>query len=97
PHLHSFPTRRSSDLLTTIASHRGPVIAVGTTSLRTLESLYFAALHIAQGRAPEHIDQWEGFESDVQLTRQEAYGILAAYLEKNRSEEHTSELQSREN
>lgn len=84
--MHTEHFEAALETLTTIASHRGPVIAVGTTSLRTLESLYFAALHIAQGRAPEHIDQWEGFESDVQLTRQEAYGILAAYLEKNGKE-----------
>src|SRR5690606_41884409 len=70
--LHSFPTRRSSDL--PLAYMRG----------RTLESA-FVILDEAQNTTPEQMKMF--------LTR---LGMNSKAVV-NRSEEHTSELQSREN
>lgn len=41
----------------------GPIIAVGTTALRTLESIYWHGVMILQGRAGEElsVDQWEPY------------------------------------
>lgn len=42
---------------------KGPVVAVGTTALRTLESIYWHGVMILQGRAGAElaIDQWEPY------------------------------------
>jgi S-adenosylmethionine:tRNA ribosyltransferase-isomerase len=40
-----------------------PVIAVGTTALRTLESLYWLGVKVMQGNEPDTLDQWEVYEA----------------------------------
>jgi S-adenosylmethionine:tRNA ribosyltransferase-isomerase len=40
-----------------------PVIAVGTTALRTLESLYWLGVKVMQGGEPTGLDQWEVYET----------------------------------
>src|SRR5690606_41522158 len=79
-YLHSFPTRRSSDLRVlkeadTLALAGHDVTIVGT----------------AKGAAPVHHPRASG--AHIQLCRSTINDALQA----SRSEEHTSELQSREN
>ncbi|MDE6100093.1 MAG: S-adenosylmethionine:tRNA ribosyltransferase-isomerase, partial [Paramuribaculum sp.] len=60
------------------------VIAVGTTSVRTLESLYHLGCMVAEGRDPDMVDQWYAYsESHPALATGEALGCLADYLERN--------------
>lgn len=42
---------------------QGPIVPVGTTALRTLESLYWHGVMILQGRATHHlhVEQWEPY------------------------------------
>ena len=51
-----------------LIAHRGHAIAVGTTSVRTLESLYYMGLKVMQNPdIPEeelHVNQWEPYESE---------------------------------
>jgi len=57
------------------------VIAVGTTSLRTLESLYWMALKIKNGG--EHLDlkQWDPYQmADEKISSQEAIQVLINHL-----------------
>lgn len=68
--------------LTKIASHSGPVIAVGTTSVRTLESLYGAAALLQKQGPYRHIKQWDGLELTSTMTRTDALGHLISELEK---------------
>ena len=65
-----------------IASHSGPVIAVGTTSVRTLESLYCAAALLQKQEPYRHIKQWDGLELTSTMTRTDALGHLISELEK---------------
>jgi S-adenosylmethionine:tRNA ribosyltransferase-isomerase len=46
----------------------GPIIAVGTTSMRTLESLYWFGVQLTKGiqNYPLFISQWEAYEPAVQ-------------------------------
>ncbi|HHU57577.1 MAG TPA: S-adenosylmethionine:tRNA ribosyltransferase-isomerase [Bacteroidales bacterium] len=67
-----------------LAAHTGPLIAVGTTSVRTLESLYRAAQHLKCGKDPHQIRQWDGFSGSGDLSRQEALETLIGYLEANK-------------
>src|SRR5205085_6462409 len=95
--LHSFPTRRSSDLGPTIAVHRvtwpdGLKDANAFFSSRSAED--FAALLKAANPPTEPVNASEqrlGKEA-IELT---ADGFRVSYGE--RSEEHTSELQSQSN
>lgn len=58
----------SKDLVAELLNHpEKPIIPVGTTSMRTLESLYLAGEEILNGNTPANglfsINQWDGFES----------------------------------
>lgn len=47
---------------------RGPIIPVGTTALRTLESIYWHGVQLLQGNrgAPFHVDQWAPYNAKGQ-------------------------------
>lgn len=78
------------ELIRKIIDQQGrPVIAVGTTSLRTLESLYWLGAklmrnkHCFDGKLP-YIDQWEAYEEDLQqYSVAEALHALNNYLLEN--------------
>lgn len=60
------------------------VIAVGTTSLRTLESLYWMAVKVNNGA--EHLDlkQWEPYQmADEKMSAEEAIQVLINYLHRH--------------
>ena len=64
-----------------------PIVAVGTTSVRTLESLYHAGCLIAAGRWDGEVPQWSPYEEDANmLDAKFALTALADYLE-SRGEE----------
>lgn len=46
----------------------GPIVAVGTTAMRTLESIYWHGTALMQGRASELMDvaQWEPYQGSVE-------------------------------
>ena len=41
-----------------LIAHEGAAIAVGTTSVRTLESLYYMGIRAMQGKEDLHVEQW---------------------------------------
>ncbi|MCK5765288.1 MAG: S-adenosylmethionine:tRNA ribosyltransferase-isomerase, partial [Bacteroidales bacterium] len=60
------------------------VIAVGTTSLRTLESLYWMAVKLKKGEDGFFVEQWDPYQiEENDLNGKEAILILINYLEKN--------------
>ena len=61
-----------------------PVIPVGTTSTRTLESLYWIGVMLKeQGLAlrPLHVEQWFPYEDHAPMSATEALQIIVDYLE----------------
>lgn len=75
-----------ADLLAAVRSHR-PVIAVGTTSVRTLESLYHTGCLIRQGKWEGEVPQWYPYESHhPALSVEEALAVLLAYLDQSRAD-----------
>jgi S-adenosylmethionine:tRNA ribosyltransferase-isomerase len=66
-----------------------PVIAVGTTSLRTLESLYWLGLQLMINPQTRmfHIKQWEAFEEDKKIPAIDSFKSILHYLENNREDE----------
>jgi S-adenosylmethionine:tRNA ribosyltransferase-isomerase len=76
----------SRELVQALARHRGPIVSVGTTSLRTLESLYWLGLRIFHGLETNEaeIGQWEPYDQEQPLcNRQEAFTALANWMQCN--------------
>lgn len=68
-----------------------PIIPVGTTSMRTLESLYWLALKLISGNDSFIVDQWDPYRSDIDsgFGMQEALELLIKYhIEKGLEELH---------
>lgn len=63
--MHSEFISVKKDVITRLLNHNGPVIAVGTTSVRTLESLYYIGhkLH-HNGETDLRVSQWEPYDKD---------------------------------
>ncbi len=59
-------------------------IAVGTTSLRTLESIYWLALQMQQDPNCRYVPQWIAYEQKAKLSQLEALDFLIDYLAQNR-------------
>ena len=71
-----------------LINHGGEAIAVGTTSVRTLESLYYIGLKLAANPdATEeelHVNQWEPYAEDLpQMTAVDSLKQILAYLDRN--------------
>ena len=79
--MHREPFVVSLDLLRRLLDPAGPVIAVGTTSVRTLESLYYAGVCCIEKGAPEDIGQWDPYLRDYPYDTREALEALVRYLE----------------
>lgn len=88
----------SRTTLNKLIAHNGSAIAVGTTSVRTLESLYHIGITLLRNpeatEADLHVNQWQPYElSDETATTPavEALQAIADYLEKHKMETlHTS-------
>jgi S-adenosylmethionine:tRNA ribosyltransferase-isomerase len=78
-----------------LIAHGGKTIAVGTTSVRTLESLYYIgvllSLHPDANQEELHIKQWMPYEALPTLTSVESLQHILDYLNRNQMEAlHTS-------
>ena len=80
-----------------ILDHSGPIIAVGTTSIRTLESLYWMGVKTVLNTDLKQEDlgvkQWEPYENDKNITREDAFTALLKFLEKNEMQQVNSSTQ----
>lgn len=57
------------------------VIAVGTTSVRTLESLYYAGVMCIENGNPQDIPQWIPYDREYSYSLTESIDAILAYLE----------------
>ena len=91
-HTEFFSVKKST--IENLIHHHAEAIAVGTTSVRTLESLYFIGCKLAS--QPDctaeilHVDQWEPYDAQYQLSPVDALQHIVDYLERN----HLSVLQA---
>ena len=85
--MHREPFSVSVSLLRRIMDAAVPCIAVGTTSVRTLESLYYAGVSVIENGAPADISQWAPYERDYPYSTKEALGALIRWLEERKMEE----------
>lgn len=79
--MHSEFISVSRELIEEMALTDRPVIAVGTTSVRTLESLYHFGCLAAQGRALDEVGQWYPYSAGhPRLSKRQALSALASAL-----------------
>jgi S-adenosylmethionine:tRNA ribosyltransferase-isomerase len=82
--MHGEPISVSADVLRQLLQHApNPIIAVGTTSLRTLESLYWLGARLVQEPTPEptwHVSQWQPYEPQPAVSPAKALQALLDYL-----------------
>lgn len=58
-----------------------PVIAVGTTSVRTLESLFYVGVSILETGSPQDVGQWSPYERRYEATTAQALQAILAYMD----------------
>ena len=84
--MHREPFVVSSETLHKIRdakAHGRKIIAVGTTSVRTLESLYYAGVMCIEKGKPQDIPQWIPYEKEYNYSIIESIDAIIAYLEAN--------------
>lgn len=84
--MHREPFVVSKKLLERLRGGEGPVIAVGTTSVRTLESLYYIGVNCLENGKPADVEQWAPYTRDYSYSTEEALDAIARYLDQNRLE-----------
>lgn len=62
------------------------VISVGTTSTRTLESLYFIGVQCIENGEPGAVQQWEPYKKEYNYTMKESVSAIVEYMERNNME-----------
>lgn len=80
----------SLDMLKSLRSCKGKRIAVGTTSVRTLESLYYIGVKCIENGRPGDVGQWEPYEREYSYSVAEALDAIIAWLEKEKAEQLTA-------
>ena len=79
--MHREPFSVPLSLLKTLCREERPVVAVGTTSVRTLESLYYAGVQCIETGRPGDVGQWEPYLREYPWSTREALEALVGYLE----------------
>ena len=73
------------DTIRKLIAHDGCAIAVGTTSVRTLESLYYMGLKVMQNPdASEddlHVNQWEPYDAATSVSTVESLTALGVWMD----------------
>ncbi len=81
--MHREPFSVSLDFLKDLRDSGKKVVAVGTTSVRTLESLYYVGVSCIEKGAPEDVAQWDPYTREYPYTSREALDAIINYLEAN--------------
>lgn len=81
--MHREPFVVTLDFLKDLRSSGKSVIAVGTTSVRTLESLYYIGVSCIETGSPADVDQWAPYTREYKWSREESLDAIIAYMEKN--------------
>lgn len=81
--MHREPFVVTLPLLERLIDKTGSLVAVGTTSVRTLESLYYIGVKCIESGKPSDVDQWEPYTREYPYTVQESLNAIADYLRAN--------------
>ena len=79
--MHREPFVVTRSLVEKLLHRRGPVVAVGTTSVRTLESLYYVGVSCLETGHPEDVGQWVPYTRTYPYTTEEALEAILRCLD----------------
>jgi len=85
--MHREPFVVHVDFLKSLIINKKKIIAVGTTSVRTLESLYYVGVSCIEKGEPEDVGQWVPYIRDYDYSFEESISAIVSYLESNGKEE----------
>jgi S-adenosylmethionine:tRNA ribosyltransferase-isomerase len=96
--MHVEPVHVTADNLRHIIAHQGkPIIAVGTTTVRTLESLYWFGVQLQQNPDLDHmhINQWDPYilPQGSALRMEESYSNILHWMERHDTDRIDGETQ----
>ena len=73
------------DTIRKLLAHDGCAIAVGTTSVRTLESLYYMGLKVMRDPSLNedqlHVSQWEPYDTDTTVSTVESLSAFVSWMD----------------
>lgn len=78
--MHREPFVVTLEFLESLRNSLGRVIAVGTTSVRTLESLYYIGVGCIENGLPADVSQWDPYSREYEYTTEQALDALIEYL-----------------
>ncbi len=78
--MHSEELLLCRDWLERYLAHKGTRFAVGTTSLRTLESCHWMGVKLLQGQPLEDLGQFEAYSLDNTISTEEAFSALLDHM-----------------
>lgn len=81
--MHREPFVVSAAFIKDLLNSHKKVIAVGTTSVRTLESLYYAGVSCIENGEPSDIGQWDPYTREYPYETAQALEAIVTYLERN--------------
>ncbi len=81
--MHSEPFIVTKAFLEKLLAAEGKVIAVGTTSVRTLESLYYVGVSCIENGEPRDVDQWAPYSREYPYSTRDAIQAIFKYLNDN--------------
>lgn len=81
--MHREPFVVSADFIRRLIERNGKLIAVGTTSVRTLESLFYVGVKCIETGVPGDVSQWEPYEREYDYSLTESLEAILKYLEDN--------------
>lgn len=88
--MHSEFISVKKEVIEKLLSHEGSVIAVGTTSVRTLESLYYIGSSLKDNSNNKDllkVEQWQPYKKENNLlSKKEALANILVYLDKHHSD-----------
>ena len=88
--MHREPFSVSLSLLRKLRDSAGKTVAVGTTSVRTLESLYYVGVSCIEKGHPEDVGQWDPYTRDYPYSTGDALDAIIQFLEKEGLESLTA-------
>ena len=81
--MHREPFVVTLDFLEKLLAKQGKLISVGTTSVRTLESLYYIGVKCLENGVPSDVAQWEPYLREYPYTLEQSLQALIAYMKDN--------------
>lgn len=81
--MHREPFVVNLSFLEKLSENKGKLVAVGTTSVRTLESLYYLGVRCIEDGHPSDINQWDPYIREYDYSVEDSLKALISYMKSN--------------